>query len=373
MKIIPVRTDRQFEDFVMFPYSLYPKTSAWVPPLISDAKALLTAGKNPFWEHAKKEMFLAYSDSGKIIGRIAGIIDFNYIKFQKDNSGFFGFFECIDDTAVAKELFNAAETWLKSENMPKMIGPMNPSTNDECGFVSEGFDIPPSIMMAYTPEYYLNLARSYGLKKIKELFAYDMEVCPDSRVPRLQRVVDMAQRKMPNIKIRTLDVKNFDSELRKVMKVYNQAWENNWGFVPWTDAEFEYIAVQLKPILDSNLAILAEDNGEPAAFLVSCADYNQVLKRLDGKLYPFGFLKYLYYKNKIDALRLIIMGVIEKYRNKGIEALMYSKGLNYAIKKGYKRCELSWILEDNVMTNRTAEMMNGKIYKRYLIFGKDFK
>ncbi|MDR3049983.1 MAG: hypothetical protein LBV16_09180 [Elusimicrobiota bacterium] len=372
MKITAVQNKKQFNQFVKFPWKIYTKESAWVPPLLSDVKKILSVNKNPFWLHAKREFFLAYDDSGQTIGRIAAIIDGNYLNFQNDNCGFFGFFECINDIQTAKALFDAAQNWLKERNMPKMMGPMNPSTNDECGFVSEGFDIPPSLMMAYTPAYYLELSKSCGLKPIKELYAYDMDVAADSRVGRLQRIVDISKKKMPALEVRTLKKSDFDKELKSVMSVYNRAWEKNWGFVPWTDEEFEDIAKNLKPLLDPNLAILASVSGSPVGMLISAPDYNQILKKLNGRMFPFGFLKFLYYKNKIDSLRLIIMGVVKEYRNRGIEAIMYSKGLNYALSKGYKHCELSWILEDNVMTNRTAEMMNGKIYKRYLIFEKTF-
>jgi GNAT superfamily N-acetyltransferase len=197
-----------------------------------------------------------------------------------------------------------------------------------------------------------------------------MEVAADDRALRLKRVVDIAKKKMPTLEVRTVDKRNFDEELKAVMSVYNRAWEKNWGFVPWTDEEFKDIAVRLKPLLDTNLAIIASIAGSPVGMLVSSPDYNEVLKRLNGRLFPFGFLKFLYYKGRINNLRLIIMGVIKEYRNKGIEAVMYYKGLIYAASKGYKRCELSWILDDNIATQRTAEMMNGRIYKRYAIYGK---
>ncbi|MDR3243551.1 MAG: hypothetical protein LBT79_02250 [Elusimicrobiota bacterium] len=371
MKIETVKTKRQFMQFVKLPWKIYTKESPWVPPLISDIKSLLSVDKNPFWIHAKRELFLAYDAHSNVIGRIAAIIDNNYINFQNDNCGFFGFFECIDDIETAKALLEAVNNWLKERNIPKMIGPMNPSTNDECGFLSEGFEIAPSIMMAYTPKYYIELAQKSGLNKIKELYAYDMDVKEDSRVSRLQRVVEMAKRKMPALEVRGLDLKKFDGELRAIMSVYNRAWEKNWGFVPWTDEEFEDIGAKFKSLLDPNLAIIATVSGLPVGMLISIPDYNPILRKLNGKLFPFGFLKFLYYKNKMNSLRLMIMGVIKEYRNKGIEAIMYSKGLNYALQKGYNRCELSWILEDNLMTNRTAQMMNGKIYKRYQIFGRD--
>jgi len=368
MKIITVETKKQLNQFIKFPWKIYPKESPWVPPLLMDIKEILSE-KNPFWMHAKKQFFLAYNDKGEIIGRIAAIIDENYISFQDDNCGFFGFFECIDDVETAKALFAAAKSWLSEQGVPKMMGPMNPSTNDECGFLSDGFDIPPSLMMPYTPEYYLNLAEKSGLKKIKELYAYDMDVSPDSRVGRLGRVVEMAKKKLPQLEVRNFNKKTFGEDLKAAISIYNRAWEKNWGFVPWTDEEFNYIAGKIKMLLDPEMVILASINGEPVGMLISLPDYNQVFKKLDGKLLPFGLLKFLYYKNKIDSLRLMVMGVIKEYRQKGIEAIMYELGLRNALRLGYKHCELSWILEDNVMTNRTAEMMNGRVYKKYRVYG----
>lgn len=368
MRIAKVENSRQFRQFIRFPWKVYSKDSHWVPPLISDAITILSKDKNPFWLHAKRKLFLAYNEDGKVIGRIAAIIDYNYMNFQDDNCGFFGFFECVDDEVAAKALFDAAKNWLNEKGINKMMGPMNPSTNDELGFLSEGFDLPPSLMMSYTPQYYLKLAERSGLKKIKELYAYDMDVSGDSRVGRLERVVQMAKKKLPTLKVRSLCKDTFDEDLKSAISIYNRAWEKNWGFVPWSDEEFAALALKIKPLLDPDMVIIASIAGAPVGMLISLPDYNQVLKKLNGSLLPFGVFKYLYYKNKIDRLRLMIMGVIKEYRHKGIEAIMYEKGLKNAIKNGYKHCELSWVLDDNIMTQRTAEMMNGKIYKKYSIY-----
>ncbi|MCL2145505.1 MAG: hypothetical protein FWH43_08465 [Endomicrobia bacterium] len=369
MRIAKAESSKQFRQFVRFPWKIYNEDSPWVPPLISDVIDMLSEGKNPFWLHAKRELFLAYDDDDNIIGRIAAIIDYNYMNFQDDKCGFFGFFECIDDAAAAKALFDAAKNWLDDKGVYKMMGPMNPSTNDELGFLSEGFDLPPGLMMSYTPEYYLKLAEGSGLKKIKELYAYDMDVTGDSRVERLERVVRTAEKKLPTLKVRTLCKDTFDDDLKSAISIYNRAWEKNWGFVPWSDEEFVYIASKIKSLLDPDMIIIASVAGAPVGMLISLPDYNQVLKKLNGSLLPFGAFKYLYYRKKIDSLRLMVMGVIKEYRHKGIEAIMYEKGLKNALKNGYKHCELSWVLDDNIMTQRTAEMMNGKIYKKYAIYG----
>jgi GNAT superfamily N-acetyltransferase len=340
-----------------------------VPPLISDVEEMLSENKNPFWMHAKKQLFLACDDSDNVIGRIAAIIDYNYITFQDDKCGFFGFFECYDDAEAAGSLLSTAKNWLKEQNIYKMIGPMNPSTNNECGFLSEGFDIPPSFMMTYTPRYYLRLVEQHGLKKVKELYAYDMEVRKDVRIGRFKGVIAVVKKKLPSLEIRTMQESSFEEDLKAVKSIYNRAWEKNWGFVPWSDEEFTDIASKLKILIIPQLVIIAEVAGSPVGILISLPDYNYVLKKLNGRLFPFGIFKFLYYRKKIDNLRLMIMGVIKEYRHKGIEAVMYEKGLKNALKLGFKNCELSWVLEDNIMTRRSAEMMKGRIYKKYAIYG----
>ncbi|MDR1243784.1 MAG: hypothetical protein LBJ79_01140 [Endomicrobium sp.] len=367
MKVINVENKKQLKQFIDFPWEIYKNNKFWVPPLKIDVKEILSV-KNPFWLHAKKQLFLACNDEEKILGRIAAIIDYNYISFQNDKCGFFGFFESVNDIAVAKALFDSLKCWLKEHGIHKVMGPMNPSTNDECGFLMDGFDILPSIMMPYTPGYYLDLAKGCGLEKIKELYAYDMDVTNDSRVARLEKVVNMAKKKMPMLQITTLKKSSFKKDLASAISIYNCAWGKNWGFVPWTNEEFLSIASKLKNLIDPEMIIIAKMSGVAIGMLISLPDYNQVLSKLDGKILPFGIFKFLYYRRKIDGLRLMVMGVLKEYRHKGIEAIMYEKGLKNALKLGYKHCELSWVLEDNVMTCRTAEMMNGKVYKKYAIY-----
>ncbi|MDR1511505.1 MAG: hypothetical protein LBS15_01820 [Endomicrobium sp.] len=370
MKVVKVSTKKQFKEFVRLPWKIYSKNSLWVPPLISSLEDVFSKARSPFWSHAKNRLFLAYDDSGNVIGRIVGIVDYNYIKFQNDECGFFGFFECFNNPKAAEALFFNVRDWLREQNVHKMMGPMNPSTNDECGFLLEGFDVPPSFMMPYTPQYYLQLAEKCGLRKIKELYAYDMDVAEDSRVYRLERAVTIVKRKLPTLKVKTMQRKgSLGKYLYDVVSIYNRAWEKNWGFVPWSNEEFIELASKLKVLMDPEMVIMATVASSPVGVLISLPDYNQVLKKLNGKLFPFGILKFLYYRKKINSLRLMVMGVLKEYRHKGIEAVMYEKGLKNAIRNGYKHCELSWVLDDNVMTQRAIEMMNGKICKKYAVYG----
>jgi GNAT superfamily N-acetyltransferase len=244
---------------------------------------------------------------------------------------------------------------------------MNPSTNDESGFLCEGFDTPPRIMMPHTPPYYLTLAEQCGLVKAKELYAYDMDVS-SGPVERLARLSAIAYKKNPGLTVRKLDLKYFKNEIDRAIAVYNAAWEKNWGFVPWTDKEFHTIAGRLKSLLLLDTTLLAEMNGKPVGMLIAVPDYNMVMKRMNGRLFPLGIIKFLYYKKKIDALRLMIMGVVKEHRQRGIEGVMYYESLKNAMQLGFKKCEFSWILDDNVMTQRAAEMMGGKLYKKYRIY-----
>jgi len=358
----------QINAFINFSYKIYKGDSFWVPPLNSEIKKILS-DKNPFWQHSKKQLFLAYDNDGNIVGRIAGIIDFNYIDFQKNEIGFFGFFECVNDLEVAKQLFNAVKEWLLENKLQKMMGPMNPSTNDEVGFLYDGFNSSPRIMMPYTHQYYISLAEQSGLTKIKELYAYDIPVALDDRMVRLNKALSIVKKRNPSITVRTFNKKDFKKDLADVMEIYNSAWEKNWGFVPWTNEEFVSIAKDLVTLLDENIVMIAYEQEKPIGMLVAAPDYNFVFKKLNGKLFPFGIFKFLYYRKKIKALRLMIMGVKKEYRKKGVEAYMSIEALQNAVKCGYKECELSWILDDNIMTQRTAEMMTGTLYKRYAVYG----
>ena len=366
MEIRAVQTKQDHKAFIEFPWSIYKGDANWVPPLISDIDFVL-GQNNPFWEHAEKELYLAYDRSNKIVGRIAGIIDHHYIKFQSENVGFFGFYESVNDKEVAKALYAKVFEWLKSKGIEKMRGPMNPSTNDECGFLCDGFDSAPRIMMPYNPEYYLSLAESSGLKKAKELYAYDMQVT-DGPVERLERIAEIVYKKNPGLKIRKFSLNNFEEEIRKALEVYNEAWEKNWGFVPWTQKEFYTMAVRLKDLLLLDVTLLAEIEGVPVGMLIAVPDYNFILKKINGRMDLLGILKFLFYRGKIKALRLMIMGVVKKYRQKGIEGAMYYESLKNSLRLGYKNCEFSWVLDDNVMTHRAAEMMGGKLYKRYRLY-----
>jgi GNAT superfamily N-acetyltransferase len=356
-------------EFIRFPWKVYQGNPHWVPPLKSDVKFLLNEKKNPFFHHAEAACFLARRN-GETVGRIAAIIDRNHIKIHNEQAGFFGYFECLPDCAVARELLDAAAGWLKERGIEIMRGPMNPSTNDECGFLLEGFDSPPMIMMTYTPTYYLDYMERCGMTKAMDLYAYISVISDVAAGGRLEKLASAVKARVPGLTVRPANMKQFPREVELIKEIYTSAWSHNWGFVPMTDAETGSMATRLKPLIVPELLIMAEVHGKPAAFLMAVPDYNQVLKKINGRLGPVGLAKSLWYSRKISDIRVLTLGVKEEYRKKGIEGLLYLESFKAAVKKGYKRAEMSWILEDNVLMQRGCELMGGKLYKKYRIYEK---
>jgi GNAT superfamily N-acetyltransferase len=368
MSIEQISDKAGMDQFIRFPWKVYQGNPNWVPPLISEIKFIL-GDENPFFHHAKAAYFIARK-SRDVVGRIAAIVDRNHINIHKEQTGFFGFFECLPDVAIAQDLLNAASTWLRERDIEIMRGPMNPSTNDECGFLLEGFDSPPMIMMTYTPAYYLDFMEQCGLTKAKDLYAYISVIKDVSAASRLEKLASVIKARVPGLIARPANMKEFKKELETVKDIYNSAWSHNWGFVPMTDEEIESMAKRLKPLIAPELLIMAEVNGKPAGFFMAVPDYNQVLNKLNGKLGPLGIVKFLWYSRKITDIRVLTMGVKEEYRKRGIEGLLYLESFKAAMRKGYERAEMSWVLEDNTLMQKGCELMGGKLYKKYRIYEK---
>jgi GNAT superfamily N-acetyltransferase len=337
-----------------------------------DRMKLIDEKKNPFYKHADVAWFLA-EDEGKIVGRIAAIINHNHNSFHKDRAGFFGFFECINDINVASKLFEAAEDFLRSKGMTQVMGPHNPSTNDELGLLVDGFDLPPVLLMTYNPHYYIDLIEKNGYAKAKDLYAWLLST-DTSRSEKLIRVTE-AMQKRARITIRAFNKNDFANEVARIKALYNSVWEKNWGFVPMTDEEFDFLAGDLKQIYDPDLIFFAEKEGKTIGFALSLPDVNQAFRA--GPRIPSGFMNLpialwnlLAKKKAIDTVRILTLGVAKEYRGRGIDAMFYRKTIEIAEAKEYKFGEASWILEDNDMMNRACEMMNGKKYKTYRVYQK---
>ncbi len=368
IEIVPVSGKKELKKFILFPWQIYRDDPVWVPPLIMDMKKLLDRKKNPFFLHAEAEYFLAYKD-GRLAGRIAAIVNEMHNQYHNEKTGFFGFFESIEDEEVAQKLLSTAEAWVKERGQEQIRGPMNFSTNDTCGLLIEGFDTPPFILMPHNPPYYQKLIEAAGYAKVMDLLAYRF-YGEQGMNERIQKIADLS-RKREGVTIRPLNMKKFWDELEVVKKIYNDAWSRNWGFVPLTDEEIEHLAKDLKPVIDPELVLFAMIDGEEVAFSLALPDYNQALAKINGRLFPFGLLKLLYYSRKINAARVFTLGVMQKYQKKrGIGPLLYVETYNRGMAKGYTWGEFSWILETNKLMNAPLQLMGAEVYKRYRIFEK---
>jgi GNAT superfamily N-acetyltransferase len=364
----PVADRADLNRFIRFPWRIYANDPVWVPPLLSDLKTVLDRRRHPFHQHADVEYFLARRGD-EVVGRIAAIVNHRHNEFHEERTGFFGFFECIDDADVAGALLETAEAWLRERGMERVYGPESFSTNEESGLglLVDGFDKPPVVMTAHTPPYYPKLVEGAGYVKAKDLLAYWLD---DQRPPeRLVRGVERLQQ-AERVKLRTLNLKDFAGEVGRIKEIYNSAWERNWGFVPMTDAEFDHLARQLRPVVNPRLCAIAEVDGEPVGFALALPDFNQALKHVNGRLFPFGIFKLLWYQRKIDTLRVLTLGLKPGYRKKGIDAMLYLHIFREGVAAGFKQAECSWILEDNWDMRRGLERMGARVYKTYRIYEK---
>jgi hypothetical protein len=363
---VPVTDGRGLKRFIAFPYTHYRGDPLWVPQLRMDVRTLLSPAKNPFFQHASAQYFLAQR-AGQVVGRIAAIKNDAHNQAHGDRVGFYGFFESVNDQAVANALFDAAAAWLRPHRFTAMRGPMSPSINDECGLVVRGFTTPPTLMMPHNPSYYVDLHLAYGFAKAKDLLVYESTTIqvPD-RIVRAATVI--AQRK--GITLRPLDIKRFKDEVELVKALYNEAWEKNWGFVPLTEAEIDHLAKQLKPIVVPDLVCFAERAGKVIGFAVALPDLNVALRHNpSGRLFP-GILKILWYARKVQRARILLLGVLKEYRSAGVDALMYHWIWTKGVAHGFTWGEGGWILEDNAAMNNAAVQLGFVPYRTYRIYDK---
>jgi len=365
-----VNTKHKLKLFIDFPHELYKDDVNYVPELFIAQRDLLTPGKHPFHEHSLVQLFLVYENL-HIKGRIAAILNNNHNSYNNTSDGFFGFFDCVDNQEIANALFTAAVNWLSAKGVKNIQGPVNPSTNEPCGLLIEGFDKPAVAMMVYNKPYYGKLLETFGFTKNVDLLAYDIAIdnINDRPVQLEKALTERLQRK--NITIRTLNMKDFKNEVAKVKEVYNAAWDKNMGFVPFTDNEFNYLAKDLKLIVDKKLCLLAEHDGKLVGFALAIPDINQTLIKVKrGRLLPTGIIRLLLGLKKINNVRVIALGVIEGYKKQGIEACFYAGIIKRAAERKMRGGEASWILEHNDLMNRGITNMNGRLYKKYRIYKK---
>jgi len=362
----PVTTKSELNQFIKFPWKIYKDDKYWVPPLLMEQKTLLNKQKNPFFKAAEAEYFLAYRN-GEIVGRIAAIKNDIHLKYHNDSTGQFGFFECINDQQAANALFDAAKSWIKEKGLKFMTGPANPSSNDIYAMLIEGFDDSPRLLMSYNPKYYIDLCENYGMKKAKDMYAWKLvneKLMASEKLRRGQELV----RKRYNLKISQLDMKNFQKGLEKFKYVYNKAWAPNWGFVPMTEEQIDAMAKDMKPLAEPSLVLFGEIDDKLVGAALVMLDYNVIFKQMNGRLFPFNFIKLFTQKKKIKFARILTLGIIPEHQKKGLDTIFYWEIVHRAADIGIRLGEASWVLEDNDMMNRGLELMNAERYKKYRIW-----
>jgi GNAT superfamily N-acetyltransferase len=365
---VPFEDRDGVEAFIRFPWSVYEGDECWVAPLLADMRTKLDPDAHPFHRHSDVQLFLATRD-GRPVGRIAAIHNRRHVGHHDEPVGFFGFFECERSARTAGALFDAAGRWLRDRGLEAMRGPASFSTNEEAGLLVQGFGRPPCVMMPYNPPWYEELIREHGFREARTLVAYWHD---DAEPPAyLERAEKLIGRRYPEVSVRAMRMDEYWEEVERIQAIYNAAWRENWGFVPMTDAEFRHMARDLRHAVDPGLALIAEDgDGEPVAFSLSLPDVNQALRHADGRLFPFGLLKILWHRRKIDTVRVVTLGVVEAYRGKGIDALLYLETFRRGAARGYYQGEFSWILEDNEAMRRPLEKFGARIYKRYRLYDR---
>ncbi len=368
IQISQVRSRRDRNAFIEFPWRIYRDDPAWVPPLIIERKAFLDRKRHPFYEHGDAELFLA-KRNGEIVGRIMASDDPKYNALHQSNVGCFGLFESIDDVDVAKALLDAASNWARARGRDHIIGPIDYSTNYVCGLLTDGFEHPPTILTAHNPPYYVRLIEANSFEKEVDWYAwwFDPRNAPLSR---LQRLVTARSRKT-SAKVRQIDLQNLAGESERLAAVFNEAWKSNWGFVPFTLAESEHMAKEMRPLIDPRMTLIAEIDKEPVAFVICVPDINVALKHVNGRLtrfgLPIGLIKLLWHRRKIRIARFVALGVLENYRRAGIAEKLVLEVLEEGAGRGFT-AELSMTLEDNLLVNRFIKTMGASKYKTYRIY-----
>lgn len=368
VRVREIPSGDSLEPFIDLAWKINAADPNWVPPLRMQVSAVLNRAKHPFHQHADVAYCVA-ERAGEIVGRVAAIVNHAHNRYHEDRVGFFGLFECEENPETARALLDRAADWLRERGMERMRGPVNLSTNEELaspGVLIDGFHTPPMIQMTHNPPYYPVLLDAAGLVKSKDVVAYWFG---DNAVPeRLARGFDRVLERSGTT-IRPLNMKKFRQEVDVIKGIYNAAWSRNWGFVPMTDAEFDHMAKEVRPVVDPDLCMMVERGGEPIGFALTLPDFNRALRHLpNGRLFPLGLLRLLWHKRNIRRLRILTLGFKPGFQHAGLGAAVYLRTWEAGVRKGYLQGEGSWILEDNAEMRRPMERMGGEAYKTYRIY-----
>ncbi|MDX1665408.1 MAG: GNAT family N-acetyltransferase [Candidatus Promineifilaceae bacterium] len=375
LEIEQVQSKKELRQFISVPWKVYENDSNWVPWLFFERLEFFDKRKNPLFEHAEVDYFIARR-GGQPVGTIAAILNHRHNEFQQENVAHFGVFELLDDPEAGLALLETAADWARTRGAERILGPVTLSTNDEVGMLIEGFDRPPALLMPYNPPYYMEMMEHAGFTKAMDLLAWiaNLDEIVNHMPPKVERIVGKVGERY-GLKIRPINIDDWDAEIDRIKTVYNAAWERNWGFVPMTDSEIEHLAEGLKLLLDPALIFIVERDGEPIGFSLTMPDVNQPLLRIrPGPSLLSSYLaagRLFLNRYKTDTVRVLALGVIEQYRGRGVDALMYYETAQAAARRGYDWAEASWILETNEMMNRAIELMKGRIYKRYRIWEQE--
>ena len=368
--IQPVETRSQQQRFIRLPWRIYADDPCWMPPVIMSQQELLGFRKHPFYERSKSRSFLA-TRGGRDVGRITAIVNAGHIDRYKEQRGFFGFFECDEDTAASRALFQAAGDWLHAQGMTCIRGPANPTLNYECGLLIEGFDTPPFFMMTHNRPWYAHLVEDAGFGKIEDMFAFWGETSMLGGLdPKLVTMVEGVKERF-GVTIRPLDRRRFADEVRTFLHIYNESLGGTWGFVPLTSGEIDHMAASLKYLIEPELTLVAEVDGKPVGAVFCLLDYNPRIKAIDGRLFPFGFLRLLWNKKAIKRLRAISTNVIPEYQAWGIGLVLMNGLYERFMKWGLREVEFSWVLESNYLSRRTLERGGALVTKKYRMYQDD--
>jgi len=366
----PVETRAQQKRFIRLPWRIYRDDPCWMPPLIMSQEELLGFRPCPFYERSRSRSFLA-SRGGTDVGRITAIVNAGHIERYQEQRGFFGFFECDDDPAAARELFNVAKDWLHAQGMTSIRGPVNPSLNYECGLLIEGFDTPPFFMMTHNKPYYAGLVEAQGFGKVEDLYAFWGRLSMLESIDSKLGVMVEGVKERFGVTVRPLDRSRFDDEVRMFLDIYNSSLGGTWGFVPLTPAEIKHMAASLKHLIVPELALVAEVAGKPIGSVFCLLDYNPRIKAINGRLFPFGFLKLLWNKKAIKRMRAISTNVIPEYQAWGVGLVLHAALVPRLYDWGMDEVEFSWVLESNHLSKRTLERGGAIVTKKYRIYQDD--
>ncbi len=370
VNVRPVRGRRDLRAFIKLPFRLH-RGTPWVAPLIFERRAFLDRDKNPFFAHGEAEYFLAERD-GEIVGRITAHTDERWAQHNEGNDGMFGFFDCERRPETAAALVEAAADWLRERGRERMLGPMDFTTNDECGLLDRGIRVwQPFVLEPWHPPYYQELIEGLGMTKAMDLLMWRLELGKLKQGDRFHDLIHQAAEASASehgVVVRHMRKRDLEAEVGRFMEVYNEAWDRNWGFVPVTEEEARFQAKNLKPILDENWAMIAERDGEVVGAALTLPDVNQVLRKMNGRLLPFGWLRFLAGRRSVDRVRVFALGVKPQYQHLGVAAALYVEHVAVAARTPQKWGEMGWILEVNEPMNRAMEGMGGTVVKRYRLY-----